>query len=171
VVSAVTGLFPDLQLAGALFSEDRRYRYHLWRTWAPGPRMLFVMLNPSIANESKPDPTMTRCMGFARREGCGGLDIVNLYALVSRHRDALLVAKAPVGPDNDATVARVAAAADGPIVAGWGTWPHIPRGRIDAILAAVARPMLCLEVTKNGMPGHPLYLRGDAPLVPWRRPA
>lgn len=69
------------QLRGAVISDDGRYRYRLWRTWAPElPRMAWIMLNPSTADAEVDDPTIRRCVGFAKREGCGGIEVVNLYA-------------------------------------------------------------------------------------------
>jgi hypothetical protein len=37
---------------------------------------------------------------------------------------------------------------------------------IRELLADV--PLMCLGVTASGAPRHPLYVRADAPLVPWR---
>ena len=52
---------------GATFGPRRRYRYRLWRTWdVATPRVLFVLLNPSTAAERVNDPTIRRCIGFAR---------------------------------------------------------------------------------------------------------
>lgn len=77
--------FPEVQRHAEL-SSDRLYRYRLSRIWADGPRATFVMLNPSTADENKDDPTLRRCMGFARQWGLGGLSIVNLYALRATNR-------------------------------------------------------------------------------------
>ncbi|MCH7808802.1 MAG: DUF1643 domain-containing protein [Planctomycetes bacterium] len=62
-------------------SECGRYRYTLRREWGEGRCCVFIMLNPSDADATETDPTLTRCIGFAKREGCGSLLIVNLYAL------------------------------------------------------------------------------------------
>ena len=52
----------------AILSDDRVYRYMLERTWdCRKERVLFVMLNPSTADEKEDDPTITRCLGFATR--------------------------------------------------------------------------------------------------------
>ena len=87
---------------GALFSPDRVYRYRLWRRWKPEePALVYVMLNPSTADEIDSDATVTRCIERARRMGYGGIEVVNLFALRSTDPTALYRHEAPVGPEND----------------------------------------------------------------------
>lgn len=82
----------DLSLAkGAIFSEDREYRYALWRVWQPNKILLMAIgLNPSIASELTDDPTITRLQARAYKEGYGGLLMSNLYAFISTNPDNLL---------------------------------------------------------------------------------
>ena len=68
--------------AGAVFSDDMVYRYRLWRTWDPDlPTCLFIMLNPSTADHEQNDPTIRRCLDFAKQWGYGQLLVGNLFAL------------------------------------------------------------------------------------------
>ena len=67
---------------GATISTDGRYRYDLWRQWEPGPRLGFIMCNPSTADADLDDPTIRRCVGFARREGFAGITVRNLFASI-----------------------------------------------------------------------------------------
>src|SRR6266581_4728848 len=97
------------QMAGAIFSPDRRYRYALWRQWSPGPparTISWVLLNPSTADATKLDPTLRRCRGYSKLWGFDRMDVVNLYAF--RNPDpAIMRAQAdPTGPDNVATICR-----------------------------------------------------------------
>jgi hypothetical protein len=90
----------------AVFSPDRRWRYRLVRVWdSDKPRLGWVILNGSDADEHRTDATVRRCIGFARAWGYGGVDIANLYGLVSKNPGALAHHFDPVGPDNDAHLA------------------------------------------------------------------
>lgn len=169
---------------GATISPCERYRYSLWREWGeprldgPQPNMTFVMLNPSTADHNLDDPTIRRCIGFAKREGCTGITVVNLYALRATNPDELTMATDPVGPENQGTLIEVlesSAALGWPVVAAWGAWwttqsktrRGIPRLTVESIAKRAGLQLSCLGTTKGGDPRHPLYVRGDAPLVPW----
>ena len=82
----------------------RLYRFSLTRQWGDGPRVLFVMLNPSLANADGDDPTIRRCIGFTRQWGRAGLEVVNLFAVVSPEPSILRSCPDPVGPRNDAAI-------------------------------------------------------------------
>ena len=137
------------------------YRYSLWRTIEPArlqERVLFVMLNPSTADASEDDPTLRRCLGFARAWGLGSLEVCNLFALRSTSPGALLSARDPVGPRNDEFL-REAIARARLIVAAWGAQP-IAGKRVPAVLRMLrARRVSCLGTTMGGFPRHPLYVR------------
>ena len=156
-------------LAGAAISPCGTYRYTLDRVWDTSlPRALFIMLNPSTADASEDDPTIRRCRSFATREGCGGLTVVNLYALRSTNPDALATHPNPVGPDNDLHIALALDQRPAKVIAAWGA--HLfAKTRATAVartLAAHGGRLECLGLTKAGDPRHPLYVRGDAPLIP-----
>jgi len=156
---------PSMANVVCVFDSTRRYRYRWEQHWGDGPLCLFVMLNPSTADEDKTDPTVRRCIAFAKREGCGGLIVCNLYAFRSTDPAGLLAVDDPRGPDNEQHI-REAAKAASLRVAAWGSnhlggaWPH----RVKAILAE-AGPVHLLRRTAGGDPGHPLYIPGAAPLV------
>ena len=160
--------------ASATFSRDRAYRYALTRQWDSRPPAVFVMLNPSTADAVRDDPTVTRCLGFARRENCGGLVIVNLFALRTTDPRELRGHPDPVGTGNDWFI-REHCGAGRLVIAAWGTHGRLG-GRDRAVLAMLrdARAAVrCLGVTAGGMPRHPLYLPRGAQLAsyPGRRAA
>jgi hypothetical protein len=137
------------------------YRYTLTRVWHPVlPVITFVLLNPSTADEVQLDPTLRRCVGFAKREGFGGMLILNLYAFRTKDPKVMMAATDPIGPDND----RVLASATGTVVAGWGT--NADPARV-AEAVALLPPLRALGVTMKGHPQHPLYVPANAPLVQW----
>lgn len=165
----------------ATISECGRYRYDLRRTWDDALRpCLFVMLNPSTADATADDPTIRRCVGFAKAWGCGGIVVVNLFALRSTDPAGLKKTPDPVGPLNDQFIRKWAEQCH-PLVAAWGV-----HGAYKARNVAVRRMFgagqmdlsLChLGLTKDGHPKHPLYLKADSKPAPFpeaacgRRPA
>ncbi|MEH0110748.1 DUF1643 domain-containing protein [Tersicoccus sp. MR15.9] len=148
----------------AVLSADGVYRYRLTRTWGEGSTVLFVMLNPSTADHTVDDPTIRRCIGFARAWGHGSLTVANLYAYRATKPADLWRAADPVGPDCDEHLAQAAAAADRVIVA-WGA--HGRPDRVAAVHALLGDRAEALKLTAAGAPGHPLYIRADTVPVPW----
>jgi hypothetical protein len=176
----------DYPVSEAVISADGLYRYVLNRRWADGPVMPWLCLNPSTADATIDDPSIRRMCGFARREGCGGICVLNLYAVRSPSPDILRTRDRfkpdlpdPVGPDNDTWLAGLAdlypiAVIHGdpvvPVVAAWGAHP-LAAARVPRVLELLAGvPLVCLGTTRKGAPKHPLYVRGDAPLIPWPLP-
>jgi len=141
---------------GAEISDDLNYRYALWRIWDRNIKpALFIGLNPSTADEEKDDPTITRCMGFARQWGYGGLLMANVFAFRSSDPGLLDQIKDPEGPDNGKYIKCLADQA-GLVVAAWGN-----RGHQAVDIAGLKRcctVMKCLGVNKSGAPAHPLYV-------------
>lgn len=159
-----------IEHATALFNAARTHRYLLTRIWdADVPPVVFLMLNPSVADAFVPDPTITRCLGFARRENAGGLVVVNLFALRSTDPSVVAAHPNPVGHSNNRLI--VEAVQDAAVViAGWGV--HGQLGGRDCAVAHLldgySRKLKCLGRNQDGSPKHPLYIRGDQPLEPYR---
>jgi hypothetical protein len=154
----------------AVISACGRYRYHLGRRWADGPTLPFVMLNPSTADATIDDPTIRRCMGFARDRGFGSIAVVNIFALRATDPADMRAHPSPIGDENDAYLAAAFALAvreGAPIIAAWGVHGVFrDRGRqVAAFAKSAGAPLQCLGVTKEGHPRHPLYVRGDQPFV------
>ncbi len=167
----------DYSSTTAEFSEDGRYRYYLTRRWDNGRYpIIFALLNPSTATAETDDPTIRRCIGYARKWGYGGLIVVNLFALRSPNPETLYTLDDPVGPENkeywDKAIHEARQDAlygegpgyESPILCGWGTHGgHMNQD--DAALGWLEqRPAraLALGVTKEKFPRHPLYTRKDA---------
>jgi hypothetical protein len=156
----------------ALISSCGTYRYRLTRYWGPGCTLPFVMLNPSAADAAIDDPTIRRCMGFARREGAGGIVVVNLYACRATCPEDLKRPHNPFGPSNADALMNVALAAVAtrmPVACAWGAMGGLFGGDRGAIplFRKMGATLVCLGRTASGMPRHPLYVRGDQPLEPF----
>lgn len=147
---------------------DGEYRYTLLRRWREGPQVCWVMLNPSTADAFEDDPTIRRCISFSKREGFGGLVVVNLFARRCTRPVHLKDPGDPVGPRNDkSTWQAIAASHD--VYAAWGACPLAVQraGTVKAYAEACGLDVWCLGTTKAGAPKHPLYVKGDAELVRW----
>lgn len=147
----------------AIFSPCGTWRYWLECRWSNGPVLGFTLLNPSIAGQVVDDPTWRRGVGYGKRWGFGGVVFTNLFALVSTDPAGLKTAVDPIGPENDMHLERLTEIAS-MIVCAWGP-PGAQMGRNENVLSLFRKrnvtPM-ALKITKDGHPGHPLYLRNDA---------
>lgn len=100
----------------AVISDDGLYRYLLERHWDDTTSSCtFVMLNPSTADALVDDPTIRRCVGFAKSFGCGSLRVVNLYAYRATKPAELWTVDDPVGPANGSYWFSALTAHDGPV--------------------------------------------------------
>lgn len=185
VVITEAGVHTLAELAGAarvkrsaVVSTDGRYRYRLDRWWAEGERVCWVMLNPSTADAEHDDPTVRRCIGFTRGWGLPGLIAVNLFAWrATRVDDLVVAAKADplsiLGPDNAGAITEAITECS-QVIAAWGgnltthrAW-LVGRPVVEAIADAAGKPIMCLGVTGDGDPLHPLYVAKDTEIRPWR---
>lgn len=154
--------------AWADVSDCGAYRYALGRKLEGGEgRVVFVMLNPSTADGEQDDPTIRRCIGFAKAWGFGELVVCNLFAFRATRPADLRKAADAIGPDNDVALAHWTQRAR-LVVCAWGVHgEHL--GRDAAVLAALrARSDVhALGFTSAGHPRHPLYMPADARPVAW----
>ncbi len=147
----------------ANLSECRKYRYALWRIWDDSKQYaMFIGLNPSIADETDDDPTITRCINFARDWGFGGLCMANLFAFRATDPSEMMSASYPIGIDNDRWLKRLSNNA-GVIVAAWGNDGSF-MGRSKEV-ARMFKNLKCLKMNKTGEPAHPLYQPSVAKLI------
>ncbi len=187
---------------GATISACGRYRYRLWREWRgtgtdanwdwltdkSGKRVvdggghplgepksaLFIMLNPSTADGERDDPTIRRCVAFAKAWGYDRMDVVNLFAWrATKPADLLAVNHPddPVGVNNKDHI-EAAARKAGIIICAWGAHgSHL--GQDETTLGWLTDTQLrrchTLKVTKDGHPGHPLYIAASTVPAPFAK--
>jgi hypothetical protein len=146
-----------------IFSKDRKYRYlliHRWESHMPERPCMWIALNPSIANESQLDNTLTRIRVLSRAAGFNAFYMTNLFGLVSTDRRALQSHPEPIGKNNDDHIRRIADRIPTVFVA-WGTHGQQQNRdrKVIQLLAQVGRRELrCFGINKDGSPTHPLYL-------------
>ena len=159
---------------GAVFSHDDIHRYLLWRAWGGDPgdsiypiheaaaaglkTAAFVGLNPSTATESQNDPTVKRCIDFAREWGFDGMYMLNIFSIRATDPKVMRASSNPNGydRDNDEHILLYGNLAD-LTVGCWGSH-GVYRGR-GFFVEALLMKMYEFGRTKTGHPLHPLYLR------------
>lgn len=161
----MNGLFEEFSGCTAEFSPCETYRYTLTRQWSDGPCVAFLMFNPSTATAELDDPTIRKCIGFARRWGYGRLVILNLYAI--RGTDPRTPSRAvdPIGPMNDYWIMESCKEAR-EVICAWGCAQHMPTivsrmMRVLSLLGLHGNRVSCLGYRKDGHPRHPLMLSYD----------
>jgi hypothetical protein len=156
-----------LQEGGAIFSPCEKYRYVLWRIWDfLEPVWLYGMLNPSRATHEDGDNTVDRQVTRAWRNKAGGMIVVNSGAIRETDRLKAIRDTDPIGPDNLYWIKLAARQAQEHIMA-FG--PDAAKFGGDKLMrrAFAQYPTMALSQTKDGFPGHPLYIGYDAPLRPY----
>ena len=155
----------------AVISACLRYRYLLTRQIGPGAgTATFIMLNPSTADATNDDPTIRRCIGFARQWECGHLAVLNLFAVRATDPADMKRAEDPVGPENrDWFDKTLSAPEPGPVICAWGVHgAHLGQDMtVLGWLAGYGVEPLALGVTRDGHPKHPLYLPKSAKPLPF----
>ena len=148
---------------GAVITGD--YRYLLWREWDKSNRTVtFIMLNPSRADAEVNDPTITRCINFAKFWGYGRLEVVNLFAYRTSKPSLLKQAAEPIGKDNDRFIIESVQKSDR-VILSWGNhgmWRK--QDLYTLVLLKNYTHLYSLGITKRGCPRHPLYLRSNTKL-------
>lgn len=165
-------LLPDVEdgvVKDAVISPCAQYRYELTRIWdVTGPLLEFVMLNPSTADASIDDPTIRRCIAFAKLWGYGGIVVRNLYALRATNPQVLLnYSGNAYGPRNDEFIGSVGGYCT---IAAWGAHAATltPNAIATITVLKMCRPRLyCLGTNANGSPKHPLYVPSSRTPTRW----
>lgn len=168
----------------AEISDCGRYRWWLRRSWvlrdASGMPVrgkgvcCFVMLNPSTADGTQDDPTIRRCINFARGWGYDTLSVRNLFPWRATEPKELAAAN-KAGSDITGGIRGehelLAACTADLVIVAWGS--GVPFCRDQEALAMFgdqfpAKPLYCLKLSSAGKPWHPLYVKGDAQPILFR---
>ncbi|TDQ12201.1 DUF1643 domain-containing protein [Pedobacter metabolipauper] len=144
----------------AVISDCKKYRYELSRVWDDTkPKVLFIMHNPSTADANDDDPTIRRCIGFARKWGYGGIYVGNLIPYRCTDPKELLSIPFDVAIghpfSNTVHINKMADICSLHVLAYGNPAINI------CLLELFDDRWHYLKLTKAGNPGHPLYLKGD----------
>lgn len=129
------------------------------------------MVNPSTADGTTNDPTIRRCISFARRLKADGLLVTNVYAKRATNPRDLIDYPDPIGPSNDAWISAASLKAEMTIVA-WGNSVTRVDGYKDRLIKVLQccgyprfSPLYCFGWTAMGQPRHPLMLSNKVKLI------
>lgn len=150
-------------IKGADFSSNKKYRYSLHRFWDTSkPLVMFIMLNPSIADGKEDDPTIRRVINYAKSWGYGGFYVCNLFAYVSTDSRVLKsLGHFAIGKENDSKILQVSLLCD-KIIFAWGRKGSL-FGRSSEVVN-MFKEAYYLSMNKDGEPAHPLFLPNN--LIP-----
>lgn len=151
---------------GAEFSNDRKYRFALWRIWDRSkPLVMFIGLNPSTANETDNDPTIKSCGRIAKANGYGGFYMMNCFPFISTDPKALATFERV--EHNRQKISEIAKICND-VVFAWGNFKIVKSFGIDHILHMQFPDALCIDQNKNGSPKHPLYCKSSTSFRPFK---
>jgi hypothetical protein len=157
----------DKLVKGAIISDCKKYRYALWRIWDfTKPRILFIGLNPSIANADIDDPTVRRLIAYVSGWGFGGFYICNLFAHISKDPVILKSLSNPIeeyGSGNNLKYLKLYSEYSKKVVFIWGTGGKLNNRQKEII--NLFPKAYCFGVNKDNTPKHPLYLKKDLTLI------
>ena len=117
------------------------------------------MLNPSTADSTINDPTITKCIKYYQEWGYHQVVVLNIFAYRSTDPKGLKEIEDPVGPCNEETFRKVLLKAN-QIVCAWGNHGKY-RGQEYIALEWIKKNNhipYALRFTSTGSPQHPLYL-------------
>ena len=149
-------------LRNARFSNDKKHRYRLSRHWDLNkPEILYIMLNPSIGNESIDDPTIKRLLSFTRKFNYGGFFVGNLFTYITPNPKTLDTSIGITNKNLNVLTNLVSKADE--VVYAWGNSIEEP----NELKKLISNPM-CFGKNLNGTPSHPLYLPSSSELESFR---
>lgn len=148
--------FEDNVSSGASLSPCGKYRFQLWRIWDKSkPLVLWIMHNPSTADETNNDPTIRRLIGFTKYWGYGGFYVGNLFPYRATDPKELLGKSfEEIAPLENIRHTNEMKSKCSLFVLAYGN-PIIK----DAIPEFFDADWMALKVTKDKNPSHPLYLK------------
>ena len=147
---------------GAIFSNDKKYRYVLWRIWNNDlPKLMFIGLNPSTANQHKNDNTINRIKGLCVSLGFGGFYMLNLFTYITAYPRELNECLDPVGP-SDKYISMYIEKVNKTVLC-YGSFKQAKNRAIE--VKHLLNDVYCLGINRDGSPLHPLYCPTNSQLI------
>ena len=146
----------------AEFSIDKKERYSLNREWDESKnKILYIMLNPSLADDKNDDPTIRRLINFTKKFNYGGFLVGNIFTTITPNPKELDKSKG-MSDKNFEELIKLINKVD-QIVYAWGSSVEEPQ-----LLKKLVLNPKCFGKNLNGTPKHPLYLPSQTNLINFR---
>ena len=146
----------------AEFSIDKKERYSLKREWDKSKnKILYIMLNPSFADDKDDDPTIRRLINFTKKFNSGGFLVGNIFTTITPNPKELDKSKG-MSDKNFEELIKLINKVD-QIVYAWGSSIEEPQ-----LLKKLVLSPKCFGKNFNGTPKHPLYLPSQTKLINFR---
>lgn len=146
----------------AEFSIDKKERYSLKREWDKSKnKILYIMLNPSFADDKDDDPTIRRLINFTKKFNYGGFLVGNIFTTITPNPKELDKSKG-MSDKNFEELIKLINKVD-QIVYAWGSSIEEPQ-----LLKKLVLNPKCFGKNLNGTPKHPLYVPSQTKLINFR---
>ena len=146
----------------AEFSIDKKERYSLNREWDKSKsKILYIMFNPSLADDKNDDPTIRRLINFTKKFNYGGFLVGNIFTTITPNPKELDKSKG-MSDKNFEELIKLINKVD-QIVYAWGSSIEEPQ-----LLKKLVLNPKCFGKNLNGTPKHPLYLPSQTKLINFR---
>ena len=146
----------------AEFSIDKKERYSLKREWDKSKnKILYIMLNPSLADDKNDDPTIRRLVSFTKKYNYGGFLVGNIFTTITPNPKEIDKSKG-ISDKNFEKLLKLINEVD-QIVYAWGDNIEEPQ-----LLKELVLNPKCFGKNLNGSPKHPLYLPSKTKLINFR---
>ena len=146
--------------------------------------MLFIGLNPSLADSFRDDQTTRKLIGYINRWGYGELIVINLFAKIGKKPNLLKGSIDPIGYLNNTLITyyllKWAESLHWDLWLGWGSMgSYLNRDlKFMSLLESpwhirkefypFSRGPMAIGKNQKGAPRHPLYLSNQALLTPFK---
>ena len=146
----------------AEFSIDKKEWYSLKREWDKSKnKILYIMLNPSLADDKNDDPTIRRLISFTKKYNYGGFLVGNIFTTITPNPKEIDKSKG-ISDKNFEKLLKLINKVD-QIVYAWGDNIEEPQ-----LLKELVLNPKCFGKNLNGSPKHPLYLPSETKLINFR---
>ena len=146
----------------AEFSIDKKERYSLKREWDKSKnKILYIMLNPSLADDKNDDPTIRRLINFSKKFNYGGFLVGNIFTKITPNPKEIDKSKG-MSDKNFEKLLNLINKVD-QIVYAWGNSVEEPQ-----LLKKLVLSPKCFGKNVNGTPKHPLYVPSQTKLINFR---